>query len=137
MHKGPAQTVDYMRAFVPLAEPLVASADIALLPPFIDLVTLRDQLAGTTIGFGGQDCFWESEGAYTGEISATMLKDLGAAYCVVGHSERRRYFGENDAQVARKVEALIEAGLTPIVCVGESLEENQSGRTRERVTTQI
>lgn len=137
MYKGPAQTREYARAFVPEAEALVPSADIALLAPFIDLEALAHELNGTTIAFGAQDCYWEREGAFTGEISPLMLKELGVAYCVVGHSERRRLFGETDAQVARKVAALLTNDITPIVCVGESLEENREGRTRERVCAQI
>lgn len=137
MHKAPTQAREYVRAFVPQAESLIASADIALLPPYIDLETVRQELVGTTIAFGAQDCFWEREGAFTGEISVLMLKEVGASYCVVGHSERRRLFGETDEHVARKVEALLAHDITPIVCVGESLEENQAGRTRERVSHQI
>ncbi|HLW38719.1 MAG TPA: triose-phosphate isomerase [Candidatus Eremiobacteraceae bacterium] len=137
MHKAPAQAREYAQAFVPAAEALVPSADIALLAPFVDLETLRQELAGTTIAFGAQNCYWEREGAYTGEVSALMLKEMGAAYCIVGHSERRRLFGETDADVARKVVALLAQDITPIVCVGESLEENRSGHTRERVCSQI
>jgi len=137
MYKTPVEASEYVRALVPLAEPLVASADIALLVPFIDLEAVRRELEGTTIAFGAQDCYWEREGAFTGEISAAMLKQVGASYCIVGHSERRRLFGETDAQVARKVVALLAQDITPIVCVGETLEENQAGRTRERVCSQI
>ncbi len=137
MHKTPAQAADYVNAFLPLAEPLVAGADIALLPPFIDLETVARGMSGTSIALGAQDCYWEPQGAFTGEVSAAMLKAVGASYCVVGHSERRRLFGETDAAVARKVAALMAVDITPIVCVGESLEENQAGRTHERVMQQI
>ncbi|MDQ6824345.1 MAG: triose-phosphate isomerase [Candidatus Eremiobacteraeota bacterium] len=137
MHKTPAQAREYAQAFVPEGEPLVARATIALLAPFVDLESLHQELDGTTIAFGAQNCYWEREGAFTGEISVPMLKELGAAYCIVGHSERRQRFGETDEQVARKVAALLTGEITPIVCVGESLEENREGRTRERVCRQI
>ena len=137
MYKGPAEARAYAQAFLPAAQGLIASADIALLAPFVDLEALNRALEGTTIAFGAQDSFWEPQGAFTGEISPLMLKELGCAYCIVGHSERRRLCGETDAQVARKVAALLGQAITPIVCVGESLEENREGRTRERVSEQI
>jgi triosephosphate isomerase (TIM) len=137
MNKGPAQTRDYVLQFWGGAEALVPRADIVLCAPFTDLETLRVELAPSRVKYGAQDCYWEKAGAYTGEISAAMLQDIGATYCIVGHSERRRLFGETDETVARKTAALLAVDLTPIVCVGESLEEKQRGETAERVRAQI
>ena len=135
--KTPEETRAYVDAFRGGAEELIPSADIALLPPFIDLVAVREALDGTSIAFGAQDCYWEPQGAYTGEVSAAMLGALGCEYCVVGHSERRRLFGENDETVAKKVSALLAEGVTPIVCVGETLDEYKSGLTLQRVMAQV
>ncbi|HXN09551.1 MAG TPA: triose-phosphate isomerase, partial [Candidatus Acidoferrales bacterium] len=99
--------------------------------------TLRIELAPSTVKIGAQDCYWESEGAFTGEISAVMLKAIGVAYCIVGHSERRRLFNETDDMVARKASALLAHDITPIVCVGETREEKQQGKTAPRVTAQV
>jgi triosephosphate isomerase (TIM) len=137
MHKSPVQTRDYVAQFWAAAEALVSKADIVLCAPFTDLETLRTELAPSRVRFGAQDCFWEPSGAFTGEISAAMLAELGAQYCIVGHSERRRLFGETDETVARKVAALLALDLTPIVCVGETLEEKENRLTESRVTLQV
>ena len=137
MNKGPVQTRDYVAQFWAGAEALVTQADIVLCVPFTDLETLRIELAPSRVQYGAQDCYWEPSGAFTGEVSASMLKDIGAKYCVVGHSERRRLFGETDETVALKVQALLSLELTPIVCIGESLEEKQQGKTVERCKQQI
>ena len=135
--KTPDETQAYVAAFRAGAEELIPLADIALLPPFIDLEAVRAALDGTTIGFGAQDCFWEPQGAFTGEVSAAMLGAIGCEYCVVGHSERRRLFGETDELVAKKVRALLAEGITPIVCVGETLEEYKKGLTLQRCMEQV
>jgi triosephosphate isomerase len=137
MNKTPAEASEYVVSFWAAAEALTPRADIALCAPFVDLETLRVELAPSSVKIGAQDCYWESEGAFTGEISAVMLKAIGVAYCIVGHSERRQLFGETDDTVARKVSALIAREIAPIVCVGESLEEKQQGKTAERVTAQV
>ena len=137
MHKTPAQAAEYTASFWGAAEALVPRADIVLCAPFIDLETLRVELASSSVKIGAQDCYFEPDGAFTGEISVGMLKAVGVAYCIVGHSERRRLFCETDEMVARKIVALLAAEMTPIVCVGESLEEKQQGRTAERVSAQV
>jgi triosephosphate isomerase (TIM) len=137
MHKAPSQAADYAASFWAAAEALVPRADIVLCAPFVDLETLRIELAPSSVKIGAQDCYWEPSGAYTGEISVAMLEAIGVSYCIVGHSERRRLFGETDDMVARKAAALLASGITPIVCVGESLEEKKQGWTQERVAAQV
>jgi triosephosphate isomerase (TIM) len=102
---------------------------IVICPPYTSLGDVREVLSQTNIGLGGQDVYWEREGAFTGEISATMLKDAGCGYCIVGHSERRQFFGETNNTVNKKAKALLKDGLIPIVCVGEKLEERKKGKT--------
>ena len=135
--KPPEQARAYCNDFVVRASELIARADIALLPPFVSIEAVSAGIAGTTIALGAQDCYWEAEGAWTGEICAPMLRDMGCEYCVVGHSERRRLFGETDEDVAMKVSALIAADVTPIVCVGETHEEYKAGLTLKRVMQQL
>jgi triosephosphate isomerase len=135
--KTPDETRAYIDAFRPGAEELIPKTDIAILPPFIDLETVRLALDGTTIGYGAQDCYWEQQGAFTGEVSAAMLGALGCEYCIVGHSERRRLFGETDEMVSKKITALLAEGITPIVCVGETLDEYKGGLTLQRVMQQV
>ena len=112
-------------------------AEVALAPPFTALDAVAGELAGSDIRLAGQDTFWERQGAYTGAISPVMLKDAGCRYVIVGHSERRQYFGETDLTVNRKLKAVLEVGLCPICCIGESLEERQAGQTLARVGQQL
>jgi triosephosphate isomerase len=137
MYKTPKDAREYARAFVPGAAAFAARCDVALCAPFIDLDALGALLEGSAIALGAQDCYFEPEGPYTGEVSAAMLASMGVRWCIVGHSERRRLFGETDEMVARKVSALLDEGVQPIVCVGETLEENRAGETRARVSAQI
>ena len=104
-------------------------------PPFVALATLAPRLAGSGIGLGAQTMHWEDSGAFTGEISPLMLKGL-CSHVILGHSERRAYFGETDQTVNKRLHAALKHGLTPIVCVGETLEENEAGMTAEVVTRQ-
>jgi triosephosphate isomerase len=106
-----------------------AKCDIAVAPVFTVLSSVREALAGSNVALSAQDVHWEKKGAFTGEVSAALLKDAGCAYCIVGHSERRQFFGETDETVRRKVRSLLEAGVKPIVCVGETLEQREQGAT--------
>jgi triosephosphate isomerase len=126
------KTREETRAFFEAFKPLVASSghcDIVVAPPFTALATAAEAARGTTIGIGAQNSHWEREGAFTGEISMRMLVEAGCRYVIVGHSERRQFFGETDEWVHRKVKAALEANLTPIVCVGESLGEREGNLT--------
>ena len=109
----------------------------AICAPFTQLETLVKAFEGTGIGVGAQNVHFEKEGAYTGEISVDMLKEIGVDYCVVGHSERRQYFAETDETVNKKLKALLPSGIVPILCVGEVLEEREEGREQEVVRMQV
>ncbi len=115
----------------------VKNADIAVCPPYVYIPTVEQQLAGSEVAWGGQDLSAEAVGAFTGEISASMLKDFSCTYVIVGHSERRSYHAESDALVAKKFAVACAAGLVPILCVGETLEERENGTTEEVVARQL
>src|SRR6476659_883265 len=126
MFKGPAEAGAFCRQL--RATELPSDVDVVVCPPFVSLSDAVQALAGTEIGVFAQNCHWERTGAYTGEVSAPMLRELGVYGALVGHSERRQYFGETDETVARRTAAALAAGLFVIACVGESLEERQSGQ---------
>ena len=113
------------------------AVECVLCPPFTDLWVVNDGIQGTPIAFGAQNVHWEASGAFTGEISAAMLKEKGCAYVIIGHSERRQYFGETDETVNKRVRAALAAGLKPIVCVGETLDERDRGVTMKVVERQV
>jgi triosephosphate isomerase len=113
------------------------SAQVIVIPPFTALAEASRRLADSPIALGAQNLFWEDKGAFTGEISAPLLVDIGCRYVVVGHSERRQLFGETDDTVNRRLRAALRSGLVPILCIGETLEERDAGRTLARVRTQI
>jgi triosephosphate isomerase len=115
----------------------VPGVELAICPPATLAGSIGAALKGSTIGLGGQDCHAEKSGAFTGDISAEMWADIGAKYVIVGHSERRTLHGETDAVVAAKASAVLRAGLTPIICVGESLAERDSGRTLDVIAAQL
>ena len=111
--------------------------ELVVCPPFTSLSSLSKILAGSNMGLGAQNLFWESSGAYTGEVSVEMLLSVGCKYVIIGHSERRQYFGEDNRSVNRKVKSAIAGGLTPIVCVGERLEQRETGKTEAVVEDHI
>jgi len=115
----------------------ITNVDIVVCPPYTDLSDVGEMLVETNISLGAQNCYWEKEGAYTGEVAPGMLKSVGCTYVIIGHSERRRLFGETDTTVNRKIKAVIESGLVPIMCVGETLEEREAAKTMDVVSAQI
>jgi triosephosphate isomerase (TIM) len=105
------------------------TAEVVVAPVFTALTTVAEALRGSHVGLSAQDVYFQEKGAYTGQVSASLLKDVGCTYCIVGHSERRQFFGETDETVRKKVVALLASGITPILCIGESLEQREQGAT--------
>jgi triosephosphate isomerase len=136
MHKTVAEATALVKG---LAEGLAGDrrVQVAVAPTFTALAAVGPALAGTPLELCAQDVHWETQGAFTGEVSATMLADVGVRHVIVGHSERRQLFGETDESVRRKVGAALAAGLRPIMCVGETLAEREAGRTLEVVGRQV
>ena len=134
MNKTPAETT----ALINEMKPLVANADCGVIVcvPFVDLCAALEAAKGSNISVGAQNCHWEKSGAFTGEISAFTLKEMGVEYVIIGHSERRTYFGDTDVTVNKRVRAALDAGLTVILCVGEYLEQREQGITAELVAMQ-
>jgi triosephosphate isomerase len=113
-----------------------SGVEVAVAPVFTALAAVREVLAGSAVALAAQDAYWEPRGAFTGEVSAVLLADAGCSHAIVGHSERRGLFGETDADVRRKAQAVLDAGLTPIVCVGESLAQREAGESEAHVLQQ-
>jgi triosephosphate isomerase len=128
MYKTAAETSSFFEKFAPLAA-AATHADVVICPPFVNIPAAVKSAKSTAIGIGAQDVFWLKEGAYTGEVSAPMLAAAGCRWVIIGHSERRQYFHETEETVFKKTIAALEAGLNPIVCVGERLEERDSNAT--------
>jgi triosephosphate isomerase (TIM) len=137
MFKTRAEAQELVRALAPLVADAGDRVQVAVAPPFTALAAAADALAGTRIELAAQNCHWEAQGAFTGEVSPRMLSDACVTHCIVGHSERRQLFGETDEGVRKKTVALLGAGLLPIVCVGETLAEREAGRTLEVVSRQV
>jgi triosephosphate isomerase (TIM) len=135
MNKTTAQAVHYANELK--AQKVENPEQVAIIAPFTQLMSLKEAFAGTGISVGAQNVHYERSGAYTGEISVDMLKEIGVEYCVIGHSERREYFNETDESVNRKLKVLLEEGITPILCVGESLEIREKGQEQAFVCGQI
>ncbi|MCL2513247.1 MAG: triose-phosphate isomerase [Oscillospiraceae bacterium] len=134
MNKNPAEARELIRAIKPLVEN--ADCEVVACVPFVDLKDIIDETTGTNIKAGAQNCHFEEKGAFTGEISAPMLKNIGAEYVIIGHSERRTYFGETDSAVNLRTKAALGQGLKVILCVGEYLEQRERGITFEIVRMQ-
>ena len=115
----------------------VENVETVICPPYTNLSEVGEMLVESNVGVGAQNCHWEKEGAYTGEISVSMIKSVGCSYVIIGHSERRKYFGETDQTVNKKVASAIDGGLIPIMCVGETLDEREAGKTMEVVKQQV
>jgi triosephosphate isomerase len=135
MYKGPLEAAEFCRALRTAAVP--EDVDVVVAPPFVSLGEAVQALAGTEIGVFAQNCHWDRDGAFTGEVSAPMLKELGVYGTIVGHSERRQHFGDTDETVARRAAAALEDGLHVIACVGETLEEREAGETESVLRRQV
>ena len=134
MNKTPAETTEIINAMKPLVKD--ADCSVVLCVPYVDIHAALTAAEGSNIEIGAENCHWEKSGAYTGEISADMLTAMGVKYVITGHSERRQYFGETDITVNKRTLAAVNAGLTAIVCVGETLEQREQGITGELVAMQ-
>lgn len=135
MNKTPTETAEFIENIKGLVKD--TKHDIILCVPFVDLITALDLTKDSNIKIGAQNVHYKESGAYTGEISAKMLKSMGVEYVIIGHSERRAYYNETDESVNLKIKASLENGLKPIVCVGESLKQREAGVTKDFVTSQI
>jgi triosephosphate isomerase (TIM) len=136
MYKTPAETTAFFETFRPLVEK-ASHCEVVICPPFTNLAAAVAAAKGSNVKVGSQNIAWAKEGAFTGEISGTMLNAVGVSHAIIGHSERRQYFGETDATVLQRTQAALEYGLTPIVCVGELKEERESGKTADVLVSQF
>jgi triosephosphate isomerase len=136
MYKNQKQTRAFFRAFKKLVLE-VTDCDIVVAPPFTNIPAAVKAAKGTTIGISAQDVYWEKEGAFTGEVSTGMLVEAGCGYCIIGHSERRQFFGETNETVLKKTKAVLAQGLTPIVCIGERLADREAGNTEKVIEEQF
>jgi len=136
MYKTVPECVDFVQEFLPLIE-TVQSIDVVLSPPFTALAPVAKALEGSPVALGAQNMHWEEDGAFTGEISPIQLRDAGCSYVIIGHSERRQYFGESDGEVSRKICSALQEGIIPILCIGETLGEREYGKAFEVVERQF
>jgi triosephosphate isomerase len=137
MYKTQADSLEFLQGFMTHLDETPEDREIVLCAPFTDLGTLSKNLHGSRIKVGAQNVHWEKEGAYTGEISGSMLTELGVRYVVIGHSERRQYFGETDETVNLRLKAAQSVGLTPILCVGETKQQRDAGETEAVIFAQL
>jgi triosephosphate isomerase len=135
MHKTPTEAEALIKELIPLVKN--APCDVVVAPTFVCLDRAARALVGSNVALGAQNVYWEPKGAFTGEIAIDMLQDLCVQYVIVGHSERRQYFGETDQTVNKRAKVVLAAGLTPIICVGEVLADRESGKTADVVSTQV
>ena len=135
MNMTPSEAKALVSELLPLVKD--AKCEVVVCPPFVDLAAVKPLLEGTNVKLGAQNVHWAEKGAFTGEVSATMLKEIGVEYAIIGHSERRQYFGETDETVNKRAKAALAAGLIPIICVGESLAQRENGKTDALVTAQV
>lgn len=136
MHKTISEAVSLVGSLKDLVSD-IENVEIGVCPPAIDLQAVSEKVKNSNIKVGAQNMHWEDEGAFTGDISPVMVKELGLDYIIIGHSERREYYNETDKEVNKKVHAAFEHGLKPIICVGESLKERKADETRDKVKKQI
>jgi triosephosphate isomerase len=137
MFKIQAESQEFLTGFLPSLQETLAEREVVLCPPFTDLSVLSKSLHGSLVQLGAQNVHWEESGAYTGEISGPMLLELGVRYVIVGHSERRQYFGETDETVNLRLKAAQKYGLTPILCVGETKQQRDAGKTESLIISQL
>jgi triosephosphate isomerase len=137
MYKTIPEAVALAREVAAGAGPVPGEVEVLVAPPFTALHAVKQALGGSAVALAAQNMYWEAEGAFTGEVSPLMLRDAGCTHVILGHSERRQFFGETDESVARKAAAALAQALTPVLCVGETLAERESGRTMEVVERQV
>lgn len=137
MYKTQAESSEFLQGFLPLVNETPEEREVVLCPPFTSLTPLSKSLHGSRVRLGAQNIHWEEVGAYTGEVSGPMLGELGVRYVIVGHSERRQYFGETDATVNLRLKAAQRYGLIPILCVGETKEQRDGGKTESIIFAQL
>jgi len=135
MNNTKRETLDFLSSFLPKVENI--TIEMAICPPFTDLYAAAEKLKGTKVKLGAQNMHWEETGAFTGEVSPLMLKEIPCDYVIIGHSERRQYFAETDETVNKKIKSAIKHNIAPIVCVGESLAQREEGITIDFVMTQV
>ena len=134
MNHNPEEAKKYLEEFIPMVKD--ATSEVVLCVPYLDLKCMVKHAKGSNVHIGAQNMHWEEKGAYTGEISGSMLQSIGVEYVIIGHSERRQYFAETDDTVNKKIKVAFANNLKPIVCVGETLEQREAGKTKEVITAQ-